>query len=93
VAPKYGRSGLLVGALIFSAIMLRDERFGKFIGSIGVAAGTLLFFTGDLGTAIFPASTIIAVLIRVGYLLWMIWLLLTGLRLLQLGYSRAPVPD
>jgi len=80
-----GRSGLLIGGMIFSAVMLRSNIFSKVSAYVGVAASALLFFAGDIGTALFSSSNIIAVLIGIGYVLWMIWLFLIGRRLYQLG--------
>jgi hypothetical protein len=50
----------------------------------------LLFFAGDIATAIFSSSNIIAVLIGAGYVLWMIWFFLIASRLFQLrnGVSK-----
>jgi hypothetical protein len=79
-----GRSGLLIGVLIFSAVMFRSNIFGKVSAWLGIAASTLLFFAGDIGTTIFSSSIIIAVLIGIGYLLWIVWFALIGLKLFQL---------
>jgi hypothetical protein len=78
-----GRSGLLIGGMIFSAVMLRSDIFGKVSAYVGVAADGLLFFAGDLGTTIFSPSDIIAIFIGIGYVLWMIWFFLIGRRLFQ----------
>jgi hypothetical protein len=80
-----GRSGLLLGGLIISAVMLRSSIFSRASAYVGMVASALLFFAGDLGTAIFSSSNIIAILIGIGYVLWMIWFFLIGLRLFQLG--------
>ena len=88
VTSTAGRSGLLIGGLIFSAAMLRSHVFSKVGASMGIVASVLLFFAGDLGTAIFSASMIIAVLMGIGYVLWMIWFLLIARQLLQLGQVR-----
>jgi hypothetical protein len=79
-----GRSGLLIGGLIFSAIMLKSNIFSKATAYAGIAAGTLLFFAGDIGTAIFSSSKTIAIFIGIGYGLWMVWFFLVGRRLFQL---------
>jgi hypothetical protein len=78
-----GRSGLLIGGLIFSILMLRSEVFSKVSASVGITASALLFFGGDLGTALFPPSRQIAILIGIGYVLWMAWFVLVGRRLFQ----------
>jgi hypothetical protein len=71
-----GRSGLLLGGLIVSAVMLRSRIFSRVCAYAGMVAGALLLFVGD------------AVLIGVGYLLWMAWFFLVGRKLLQLGGSK-----
>ena len=83
-----GRSALLLSGLIVSAVMLRSDCFGRACAYTGIAASALLFFGGDIATAIFSPSAPIAALIGIGYLLWLIWLLLLSLRLFQLGSFR-----
>jgi hypothetical protein len=83
-----GRSGLLLGGLIVSAVMLRSRIFSRACAYAGMVAGALLLFVGDIGTALFAPSNIIAVSIGVGYLLWMGWFFVVGRKLLQLGGSR-----
>jgi len=92
ITSTAGRSGLLVGGLIISAIMLPSSHFSKASAYVGMLAGALLFFAGDLGTAIFSSSIIIAILIGIGYVLWMIWFYLIGRRLLELGYRKPGGP-
>jgi hypothetical protein len=82
-----GRSTLLIGGLMFSAVMLRSNIFSKITAYMGIVASTLLFFTGDLATAIYSSSLIIAFFIGVGYVLWMLWLTLIARRFLQLGHG------
>jgi hypothetical protein len=88
ITSTAGRSGLLVGGLIISAVMLRSRIFSSASAYVGIAASALLFFAGDLGTSIFSSSIIIAILIGVGYVLWMIWFFLIGRRLFQLGQGN-----
>ena len=83
-----GRSGLLLGGLIVSAVMLRSHIFSRASAYAGIVAGALLLFAGDIGTALFGSSSIIAVVIGIGYLLWMGWFFLVGQRLLQLGGGK-----
>jgi len=64
--------------------MFRSSIFSKVSAWLGIAASTLLFFAGDIGTTIFSSSIIIAVLIGIGYLLWIVWFALIGLKLFQL---------
>ena len=71
-----GRSGLLIGGLIFSAVMLGSNSFSKITAYVGIVASALLFFAGDIGTTVFPPSYIIAILIGIGYVLWVIWFFL-----------------
>jgi hypothetical protein len=87
ITSTAGRSGLLVGGLIISAVMLRSRirGFSKVGAYVGIVASVLLFFAGDIGTAIFSTSNIIAILIGIGYVLWMIWFCLIARRLFQLG--------
>ena len=87
-----GRSGLLLGGLIISSVMLRSSNFSKVSAYVGMVASALLFFAGDIGTAIFSSSIIIAILIGIGYVLWMIWFYLIGRRLFQLGHGKPGGP-
>ena len=85
ITQTAGRSGLLIGGLIYSIIMLRSDEFTKLTAYTGIFASALLFFAGDIGTALFSASYLIAISIAIGYVIWMAWFLLTGLRLIRLG--------
>jgi hypothetical protein len=85
ITSTAGRSGLLLAGLIISAVMLRSDIFSRVTAYVGIVASVLLFFVGDIGTAIFSSSTVIAILIGIGYVLWMIWFLQIGYRLIQLG--------
>ena len=91
ITQTAGRSGLLIGGLIFSIIMLGSTIFSKSSAYVGIVASALLFFAGDIGTTIFSASKIIALFIGVGYVLWMIWFFLIGQRLFQLGHGKSQV--
>ncbi len=68
-----GRSTLLISGLIISVVMLRGQEFSKGSAYMGIVASGLLFFAGDIATAIFSRASIIALFIGVGYSLWMIW--------------------
>jgi len=70
--------------LVISLVMLRSDIFGKGIAFAGILASVLLL-VGDLGTAANSHSSIIAVLISIGYVLLMIWFFLIARRLFQLG--------
>jgi hypothetical protein len=88
ITSTAGRSGLLVGGLIISIVMLRSNIFSKVSAYVGIVASALLFFAGDIGTAIFSSLNTIAILIGIGYVLWMIWFFLIGRRLFQLGHGK-----
>jgi hypothetical protein len=76
-----GRSALLISALVFSAIMFRGHDFGAREAWMGLTASTLLFFFGDIATALFSSSAIIAWVLAVGYITWVTWLFLLSIRL------------
>ncbi len=65
--------------------MLKSKIFSKPTAYVGIVASMILFFAGDIATAIFSSSNVIAVLIGVGYVLWMAWFLIMAQRLNQLG--------
>jgi hypothetical protein len=79
-----GRSALLIGVLLYSILMLRSAYFTQFTASCGIFGSILLFFGGDIASAILPPSPMIALVILIGYLLWIFWVALTGIRLLQI---------
>lgn len=82
-----GRSTLLIAALIISIVMLRSNTFSKLNAYMGIVASVLLFFAGDIATAVFSSSSIIALFIAIGYVLWMVWFLLVAQKLYHLGKS------
>ena len=79
-----GRSALLIGALIMSVGTLRSKFFGKVNAYVGILASVLLFFAGDIATAVFSTSNVIAIFIGTGYVLWMVWFFQIARRLFQL---------
>jgi len=85
ITSTAGRSALLLGGLIISTVMLRGNIFSKATAYVGIVASALLFFAGDIATAIFSYSNIIAILIGIGYVLWMMLFFLIARRLFQLG--------
>jgi hypothetical protein len=85
ITSTAGRSTLLIAGLIISAVMLRSKIFRKPTAYAGIVASVLLFFAGDIATAIFSSSKVIAVLIGIGYVLWMVWFFLIAQRLYHLG--------
>jgi hypothetical protein len=50
-------------------------------------ASVLLFFAGDIATAVFSSSSVVAVFIAIGYVLWMFWFFRLATKLYQLGKS------
>ena len=84
ITQTAGRSGLLVAGLIFSILMMKNDVFRKVSAYVGIAASALLFFGGDLGTTFLPPSKQIAILIGIGYVLWILWFVLVGRRLFQI---------
>jgi hypothetical protein len=87
-----GRSAVLVSGLVLSVAELRANAFSKRNACLGIAASALLFFGGDIATALLRPSVSVAALIAVGYLLWLIWLLFLAFRLLGLSGSRRAWP-
>ncbi len=89
VTSTAGRSAVLVAGLISSILALRSQ-FGTQLGAVaGIVASILLLVVGDFGTAAFPPSALIAVLIGVGYLLWTAWLLLVAMELARRSREAA----
>ena len=84
VTGTAGRSALLVSGLLFSIVMLRGHFFARTTAYAGIASSVLLFFGGDIATAIVQSSVAVAALIGVGYVLWLTWLLLVALGLFRL---------
>jgi len=78
-----GRSNLLIGGIIYSCIMLRSNIFSKATASMGLVGSTLLFIA-DLTSAGF-FSVIVAIIISIGYILWLLWLPLIGWKLIHLN--------
>ena len=76
ITSTVGRSTLLIAGLIISAVMLRSKIFSKPTAYAGIMAGIFLFFAGDIATALFSSSNIIALFIGIGYVIWMIWFFL-----------------
>jgi hypothetical protein len=78
-----GRSGVLLAGLISSILALQSRYSGTGPASTGILASALLLFVGDFGTAAFPPSALLAVLIAIGYILWTVWLLLVTMELIR----------
>jgi hypothetical protein len=81
-----GRSGILGAGLIIAVIMLRSDIFSKATAYVGMLAYISLL-VGDIGTA-FSYSIILATFIGLGYVSSIVWYVLIGLRLFQLGLSE-----
>ena len=81
-----GRSGVMGAGLVISFVMLRSNIFGKVTAFVGILSSVLLL-AGDFGTTESSPSTIVAVLIGIGYVLLMTWFFLIARRLLQLGHG------
>jgi len=79
-----GRSGVMGAGLVISFVMLRSNIFSKVIAFVGILASVLLL-AGDLGTTENSTSTIVAILIGIGYVLLMTWFFLIARRLFQLA--------
>ncbi len=85
ITSTAGRSTLLLGGLIISIIMLRGKVFSRLSSYVGIVASVLLLFAGDIATALFSSSNVIAFFIGIGYVLWMVWFFLIARRLYQLS--------
>ncbi len=86
-----GRSGVLAAVLVISLVMLWSNTFGKMTAVLGILA-SLLLLAGDFGTTVNSYSTIVAILVGVGYVLLMTWFFLVGRRLFRLEQSGPPRP-
>jgi hypothetical protein len=84
-----GRSAVLLAGLISSALALRNQFSTPAIAYSGILASVLLLIVGDFGTAAFPRSAALAAFIGIGYLLWLIWLLLLTLELFRRARQAA----
>jgi hypothetical protein len=79
-----GRSGVMGAGVVISFVMLRSNIFGKVIAFVGILASVFLL-VGDFGTTANSPSTIVAILVGIGYVLLMTWFFLIARRLFQLG--------
>jgi len=80
-----GRSALLVSGLLISIAILRSNLFTRMTAYVGIASSALLFFGGDIATAMVHSSITVAALIGAGYVLWLTWLLSIALGLFRLS--------
>jgi hypothetical protein len=81
-----GRSGVMGAGLVISFVMLRSNIFGRMTAVLGILA-SLLLLAGDFGTTVNSHSTIVAILVGIGYVLLMTWFFLVSRMLFQLGQS------
>lgn len=86
VTKLAGRSGVMGAVLVISSVMLRSTIFRRMTAVLGILASVLLL-TGDLGTTANSHSTVVAILVGIGYVLLMTWFFLVSRRLIQLGQS------
>ncbi len=81
-----GRSAVMGAVLVISFVMLRSTTFGNATPYAGILASVLLL-AGDISVGI-ARSSIMAVLIAVGYVLLIAWFFLIARRLLQLRHPE-----
>ena len=75
-----------VAVLIISVTMLRNQIFNKATAVVGILSSILVF---ALHISIIIVPAIADPLMGFGMLLWIIWLVLVGVRLLQLGRAAS----
>jgi hypothetical protein len=83
-----GRSSLMIAGIIISIVILVSTQHSKVFALLGILAGILLFFAGDLGTTIYPGNPIVASCIVIGYSLWIIWFVWIAKKLLTNSINR-----
>ncbi len=84
VTQMAGRSGVMGAGLVISLVMLRSNIFGKVIALVGILASVLLLIA-DVSTTPDSHSSIVAMLIAIGYVLLTAWFFLIARKLLELG--------
>ena len=70
------------GFLLISVVMLRTQLFNNAAAYIGIMASTLIF---ALNLSVVFAPAISDPLMGIGMLIWILWLVLVSVRLLQIG--------
>jgi hypothetical protein len=88
ITATAGRSSLMIAGIIISIVMLASNQHSKLFALLGILAGILLFFAGDLGTTIYPGNPIVASCIFIGYTLWIIWFVWIARKLLTNSINR-----
>jgi hypothetical protein len=81
-----GRSGVMTAVLVISLVMLKSNNFGRLTAILGILA-SLLLLVGDFGTTANSHSTIVAILVGIGYVFLMTWFFLAGRSLFRLRQS------
>lgn len=85
ITEETGRSGIIAGSLVFSVLMLKGGPFGRLMASLGLSASTLLLIAdGAIG---FGFMEPFAVIMGVGYGLFVLWLFGLTWRLLSLRHA------
>ena len=84
VTKLAGRSGVMGAGVVISLIRLRSNIFGKGVPFVGMLASVLLL-ADDFGTTANSPSTIVTILIGIGYVLMMTWFFMIPRRFFQLG--------
>ncbi len=87
VTQQQGRSAVMGSGIVISLVMWWSHAFDRPTAVVGILASALLLI-GDVGTTA-PGSSVLSVLIGIGYALMIAWLFLVGRRLLRLG-TTAP---
>ncbi len=78
-----GRNAVMGALLVGSCVMIRSRFFSRTIAYAGILASVLLL-VGDISVGIVHSSPI-AALTAIGYVLFIAWLLVIGMRLVRLG--------
>jgi hypothetical protein len=73
-----------VASLIISAVMLKSEIFSNRIGYLGIL-GFIITLTNQISLIVAPS--IVGILMLISGLVWLIWWIWIGVKLLQLGRS------
>lgn len=73
---------MAIGGLIFSIVILRSSTFNRAIAYVGILGGAMTVFHR---LSMFILPSIAGVLMPLSGLLWLIWWILAGLRLIRLG--------
>ena len=83
VTQTAGRSAVMGAGLVISCVMLRSTIFGKAIALLGILVNVPLL-VGDFSTTPDSHSSIMAIIIGIGYVLLLVWLFQVARRLIHL---------